>query len=134
MRRPVTFQLGGWAIGFLLMGFVAGVVSEAQKAPDAPLMTHTAAPVALPALFERGRTYLFAVDCWPAWATQAAAQSFQAQGGLNPCFAELGTITVVRPDGWVEIEGTDESGRRWWINSSRLYAMQPQPVRERAAR
>ena len=118
----------------VLLGALGGGVGVTIAHSQAPAgLAPAVAPVALPALFERGRTYLFAVDCWPAWATQAASQSFKVDG-LNPCFAELGTVTVVRPDGWVEIEGSDGAERRWWINSSRLYAMQPQPVRERAQR
>ena len=126
LRRHLICAALGVLLGLWVSCWVELPPLSAQTPP-------VAAPAPLPALFERGRTYLFAVDCWPTWATQVAAQSFQAQS-LNPCFAELGTVTVVRPDGWVEIESPDESSRRWWINTARVYAVQAQPVKEQAVR
>ena len=108
-------------IGALLIALV-GVGLFAQSPAASPP----------PALFERGRSYLLVVDCTPTWMAQLAAQAYHASESLNPCFAELVKVTIVRPDGWIEVLGGGD--QRWWINTARLYAFQAAPVLERAAR
>ena len=106
-------------VGFLAQASSAGLLAQSSDASP-------------PALFERGRSYLLVVDCAPSWMSQMAAQSGRIEGGLNPCFAEIVKVTIVRPDGWIEVLGGGD--QRWWINTARLYAFQAAPVLERAAR
>lgn len=124
--------LGAMLAAIVGVGLLAQSSSAALFAQTAPVPAGAADdPFPPPALFERGRSYLVIADCLPTWVAQLAAQSARATEGLNPCFAEIVKVTIVRPDGWIEVLGGGD--QRWWINTARLYAFQAAPVLERAA-
>lgn len=105
--------------GLLLLVLVLAFVAIPSRAADPPL-------------FVKGQSYTVMVDCIPTWIAQGIANSLGANT-FNPCFTEAGLIVVnVREDGWIEV--TDPmSGKNWWLNTARMYAMQPTTVPQQAA-
>lgn len=78
-----------------------------------PAATQTVRP-----LFTVGERIAVVVDCIPV---------------QPPCFTEIITIREIRSDGWLRVTA-DPQGSEWFVNPSRIYSFQREPVGNIAAR
>lgn len=89
------------------------------------------APATDPAarLFVPGQAYMFVMGCLPSWVAAAAEQ--QAGQRLNPCYVDVLTVVIVRPDGWLITR--DLNGYTWAVNLAQMQSARQVTITPAAA-